>query len=311
MDRREFRGARGIGSGAITLLILAILGIAVMAMAYTPVQRGRVAVIVRFGQVQPDILYPGLHWRIPFVDSVLVYRTEKLVYEASEQPGQSGADYTDLCVDTSSSDGQQVVICYTVRFSIIPEQAAWIANTFFDEGRIVERIVKADSRSWSRAITRNYSAEQLYSGNIVATQEEVFERLQPIYAENAIILDEFLIRDVNFSPEYIQAVEAKQIAEQTVITRQHEAEQAKFEAEKIANLAQGEASARRIRAAAEADAIRLQGEALRSFPEVIQWQFVQSLMSKDSRITWGILPPDLNIVPFLQIPSVPQEGTQP
>lgn len=279
-------------------------------LAYTPIERGRVGVIVRFGKVQPGILQPGLHWRTPFIDGVLKYRTEKITYETSYTPEESQADYTDYCVDTSSSDGQQVTICYTVRISVIPERAEWIANTFWDEGRLVERVVKTDSRGWARAIPRRYTAEQLYTGDIVIVQDEIQSVLTPLYEANGVLLDQVVIREVHFSDEYVTAVEAKQIAEQTVITRQHEAEQAKFEAERQVNLAEGQASARRIQAEAEAFAIQQQGEVLRQFPEVIQWQFVESLTDPNGKVRWGILPSNSGVVPFLQLPA-DVEGTTP
>lgn len=302
----EKKRLTGRGCTIILLLVVVILAFVIGSLAYTPVQRGRIGVIVRFGKVQPGILHPGLHWRVPFIDSLLKYRTEKIVYEASYTPEQSQADYKDFCIDTSSSDGQQVTICYTVRFSIIPEKTEWIANIFWDEGRIVERVVKTDSRSWARAITRNYTAEQLYSGNIIVVQTAIAEELAPIFGQNGVNLDEFVIREVHFSEDYIKAVEAKQIAEQTVTTRKHEAEQAEYEATRAVNLAQGAADARRIQAQAEADAIRLQGEALKAFPEILQWQFIQSFTSEKSRITWGILPPGMNLFPFLQVPTQTQ-----
>ena len=74
------------------------------------------------------------------------------------------------------------------------------------------------------------------------------------------------------------------------------------EAEKQRNILLAEATAQQtvLEATAEATAIELQGAALRKYPEVMQWEFVQNLKG----VQWGILPAD-GIMPLLQMPKFP------
>jgi len=120
---------------------------------------------------------------------------------------------------------------------------------------------------------------------------------------------DFLVRKITFDPDYIQAIENQQIAQENIKTAQFNAEAAEFKREEAIRLSEGdkqrdillaEAAARKtvLNAEAEAESIRLQGAALREFPEVIQWQFVQDL----DGIAWGLIPSD-GLTPLLPLPS--------
>jgi len=298
--------------GCLGFLVIGLVVLAVFVglWSVTIVSPGTVGVIVRFGQVY-DVFYPGLHFRIPIVDGVVTVRTVRLTYETSDHPEKSKADYRDSPVDTSSSDGQRVDIRYTIRFYLDPDKAKWIVQNYNLEEDLVERVVKSDSRSFARNEGRGYTAIQLYSGDVFAYQRSLAEKLRPIFEENGMVLDEVLIRSIGFDEEYIQAVENKQIAQETVKTRMHEAEQAEEEAKRMENLAYGEAQAKieqargeaeavRLIADAEAYAIELKGKALDKHPILLQLEMIASLRDPDSRFRLLVLPQD-GILPLLNL----------
>ena len=49
-----------------------------------------------------------------------------------------------------------------------------------------------------------------------------------------------------------------------------------------------------------ADAIKLKGEILEQYPEIVQFEFVQGLSNPDSNVSWGIIPQE-SILPFLNV----------
>jgi hypothetical protein len=55
-----------------------------------------------------------------------------------------------------------------------------------------------------------------------------------------------------------------------------------------------------VLAGAEAEAIQVKGEALATYPSIIQLRFVESLSDPEGRVTWGIMPPG-SFVPFLNL----------
>lgn len=232
-----------IGTFAI---ILFVFGFIIILNAFFTIQYGTIGVITRFSALTDQIVQPGAHFKIPVIDDVVTYSTQKITYETSDTPEDSAANYTDFSVDTTTFDGQQVSVRYTVRFAIDPEKVVWIASNIGKEQDVVEKIVKTESRIHVRNIVREYNAEQLYTGDIQNTQQDIKEILEEIFAENGIILDSFGIRQIQFQPEYLAAIEQKQIEKERVTTEQFKAEQEKFIAEQVITRAQGEAEAQRL-----------------------------------------------------------------
>lgn len=222
-----------------------------LVSSFRVVSAGTVKVVTRFGRVTGRMLNPGAHFILPLAETTITYNTKKVTYEASDQPKISKATYTDLSVDTTTKDGQQIEINYTVRFSIEPKKAGWIANNIGTEADVVEKIVKTDTRIHARNIARGFNAADLYTGNIAEMQKAVEDFLRPIFEENGLLLDEFGVRGIAFTDDYISAIEAKQIEKERVITEENIARQEDFRKE-----------ARIIRAEGEAEEQRLQRETL-------------------------------------------------
>lgn len=217
------------------------------------VNAGTVKVVKRFGKVTGRVLNPGAHIIIPIAEGTITYNTKKVTYEASNEPGKSQATYTDIPVDTTTNDGQQIELNYTARFSVDPKKAGWIANNIGTEADLVEKIVKTDTRIHARNIARDFNAADLYTGNIAEVQKAIEERLRPIFEENGLFLDEFGIRSIMFTPEYINAIEAKQIEKERVITEENIAKQEEFRKEARITKAEGEAEEQRLQRATLTD----------------------------------------------------------
>ncbi|RME81080.1 MAG: hypothetical protein D6775_14555 [Caldilineae bacterium] len=309
----------GIIAGVIAFLL--VMGVLAAINSYTIVEAGTVAVVKRLGRVV-TVFEPGLNWKIPFIDETVVYRTQEIVYETSDNPSMSNADYTDVSVDTATSDGQQITARYTVRFRIKPQEAANIVNNLGTEQEVVEKLVKQNSRVWVRTLLRNYEASQLYSGDIREAQDAITEQLSKDFEAEGLELVFFGLRQIGFTEAYKQAVENKQIEAENIITKQNLARQAEFEKQRIITeaeaeaekqrlerigVAQGEAEAIKLKAEADAEAIRIraqaQAEANRLIaaslsPEVIRWQAVNQWNGRYPTVITGagqqfILPGDL------------------
>lgn len=237
--------------GNITKMVVGILVfffllifLSQLSFIYT-VKYGQAAIINRFGKIE-RIAEPGLHFKIPIAEGVETYSTQKIIYETSESSEVSQADYKDSPVDTSTEDGQQISIRYTIRFQLNPKDLKKIAENLGTEDQIIERIVKAESRSVVRNIARKYRAQDLYTGNIFDFQKEVYTLLNSSFTANGLLLDEFLVRQTKFSPEYVEAVEQKQIENERVKTEEYRAEQEKFKKAQAITRAEGEAKAQEI-----------------------------------------------------------------
>jgi regulator of protease activity HflC (stomatin/prohibitin superfamily) len=226
-----------------------------LVSSFRIVSAGTVKVVTRFGRVTGRMLNPGAHFILPLAEKTITYNTKKVTYEASNQPKNSKATYTDFSVDTTTKDGQQIELNYTVRFSIEPKKAGWIANNIGTELDVVEKIVKTDTRIHARNIARGFNAADLYTGNISEMQKAVEDFLRPIFEENGLLLDEFGVRGITFTDDYISAIEAKQIEKERVITEENIARQEDFRKEARIIKAQGQAEEQRLQRETLTDAL--------------------------------------------------------
>lgn len=226
----------------IASIIIVFLFI-ILSSSVRIVHAGNVHVLTMFERVTGKVLDPGLNFIVPFINNTIPYNTQKVIYETLVMDKQvhSNANYKDYPVDTNTKDGQQVVIYYTVRFKADPQKVTWIANNLGNEDSMVEKIVKTDSRIWVRNIPREFTAEQLYTGNVQEVQKKIEEKLAPIFSDNGIMLDEVGIREIVFNAEYVKAIEAKQIEAVKIEAEKNKAEQAKYQKEARITQAEGQA----------------------------------------------------------------------
>jgi len=82
--------------------ILGGVGLSALADSVVQIEAGTVGVVKRFGQIV-GVFNPGLNFKMPFIDQVVIYRTQEIVYETSENPAESRADYRDYEVDTATA----------------------------------------------------------------------------------------------------------------------------------------------------------------------------------------------------------------
>lgn len=269
-------------------VVIFVAALVILINSIVIVQAGNVQVLTQFGRTIGVTFKPGLHFKVPFIQNTVNYSTRQVTYETSDQPETSQANYTDYSVDTTSSDGQQVQLKYTIRFSIDGKKAEWVLNNIGNMDQLVEKVVKAEARSLARNIPKKFTALQLYSEQVFVVQDELANELRPRFETNGIILDQFLLRKIDFTQEYFNVLEEKQIAEERIVVEKNILEQERIKKEQSI-----------IKAEAEAEQIKIKGESLRIYPEIIQLEFIQKL---SPNISWGILPDE--IVPLIDLSNL-------
>ncbi|MHB0875652.1 MAG: prohibitin family protein [Anaerolineae bacterium] len=284
---------RGRGRLILAALVI-VLALVTLSASATIVDVGTVGVVKRLGRVTGAILDPGFHLLVPFTDSIIVYNTKDIVYEVgpTEKQADSRADYLDYPVDSTTQDGQQVILSYSIRFHIVREETVRVAQELGDEAAAVEKVVKFHSRVIARQVPRNYVASDLYTGDVAKVQQDIEDQLRPLFQAKGLYLDAFGIREITFSPDYIAAVEQKQIERENVITEQHRAEQAEFRKQAVVTEAQG-----------EAEAIRLRGDALAGNPDILQLEFINAIKDPNSAVRLMVVPSD-SVLPILNLDSL-------
>jgi len=289
-DSRDFSGVIRDRAKPIAFTIVVVIVIVFIIQSIVIIQAGTVGVVKRLGAVQTE-LKPGMHLIIPFMDKVVLYPTIKKTYEASEIPGESKADYPDIIITALTSDGQQIKVGITARFMIQPGKATWILQNLGTEQEYVEKVVKTEIRGSGRRVPTKFAAYDLYTRKSYEAQQTLYDEITPKFDKNGLILDELVLRNITFTPEYAKTLEEKQIALENITTEKNKLEQEKIRKEQKIVAAEGDAKSIDIRQAA-----------LSKNPTIIQWEFVQKLAPN---IQWGILPQ--NIVPMLNIQALTGE----
>jgi len=297
------RGKSNYRSATIAGLVVALvilIGAAALD-SFTQVEAGSVAVVKQFGRVV-GVFNPGLNWKAPFIQETIIYRTQEILYETSEDPQTSNADYKDVEVDTATADGQQIRARFTIRFRIEPSQATTIVNNLGTEAEVVEKVIKASSRVHVRNILKQHSASDLYSGNVETAQEQIAERLAEEFSKEGLQLVFFGLRSIHFEEDYRKAVEQKQIEKENITTKENLAKQAEFEKQRTITQAQaeaerqklerigvaeGEAESIRVKAIADAEAIRVKALAQAEANKLISASLDQNVINWEAIQSWN------------------------
>jgi regulator of protease activity HflC (stomatin/prohibitin superfamily) len=159
--------------------------------------------------------------------------------------------------------------------------------------------------------------EEVVSSKRFELQMNITENMSVKLGDDGILLSDFILRNITFSPEYAASVEQKQIAEQKVDQRKQEADQArevaKGQKDASITIAEGNAQARLIEADAEKGALLLVSEALLGNPELLTYTYITKiapgiqvmLLPSDNQFLFPLptLGPGSNIVPSLPTPE--------
>lgn len=284
------RSGRGQPAKGFTSVMLALL---IAAIALTGVGAGMVflqaneyaVVITPFQEIgyRPEPLGPGLHWIVPFVESVQTYSIARQTYTMSIAPGE-GPRAGDDSIDARTKDGQQVLVDGSVIYSVDP---AHIIDLHINwQNRYEENVVRPVARAAIREAVSQYGIEEIVTSKRADLEQAVTNSIAESLRANNLVLTQFLLRNIAFGEEYSKAVEQKQIAEQQAQQAFYVVEQRKQEAEQARQAAQGQADAaviaakgaadaRLIQADAEARANQLLAQSLS--PELLQYQYILKL----------------------------------
>jgi len=222
---------------------------------------------------------PGIHVVIPGVQQGIRYDVSQQSYTMSGSINE-GNIRGDDAIRARSVDGQEVQVDLTVIFSIDPVNINTL-HTNWPAQNYIDGLLRPTSRSIVRDVVALLAAEEIYGGSRELMQDQISQQLVSQLEGQGILVTSILVRDINFSTAFIDAIEAKQVAEQELARAQTEAQRRQTEARGLAEArieeARGEAEAIRVQAAAEADALRLVSEQIAANPNLIQYLYVTNL----------------------------------
>ena len=234
-------------------VVVAGIAVAVLAVllmnSFTTVPVGSTGILLTLGRVQEgSTISEGLHMKLPFIQKIVSMdnRVKKL----------------ELTTEAFSKDIQTVTARLAVNYRLRPERSFSVYKTYrmdFEQDIIVPATHEA-----LKSVSAQYTAEELISKR-AESSDKMRDELDSKLSDMGITITDFNIIDFDFSEEFINAVEAKQVAEQIrkKAATENETAIAQAEREKQVAIKKAEADAEKVRieAEAQANAVKLAAEA--------------------------------------------------
>ncbi len=215
------------------VVIIAVIVLAVIILGFSSfaiVSPGHTGVVVTLGKVSDKVLEEGIHFKLPFIQSV-----EQIDNRVLKTEVESNAASKDL--QTISS---KVSINYRVNKSSSAEIYKNVGTDFTNV------IVNPAIQECVKSIAAKYTAEQLITNRaIVSTEmeEAISHKINPY----GLSIEVFNIVNFDFSEEFNKAIEAKQTAQQSALKAEQDLARIKVEAEQTVEKAKAEAEAYKLK----------------------------------------------------------------
>lgn len=242
-------------------VIVAIVAIIVLANCVTIVKPGHTGVVVTLGKVNENVLQEGMHFKAPFAQSVVMIDNRITKLEVS--------------TEAFSKDLQTVATTLAINYRV---DTAKSYSIYKNIGKDYEAVLVTPAvNEVLKAITAKYTAEESVT-NRGLISDGLVTALNEKLNEIGLYVTDVNIINFDFSEEYINAIEEKQVAQQQLLKAETEKQTA------ITN-AEAEAEATRIKAEAEAAANKALAESLT--PELIEYNKIQKWDGKLPQVSGG------------------------
>ncbi len=216
---------------------------------------------IRLGQLQEEVLEPGIHWRTPFIESIKTISLQPIQLDYKIHVGTDGAITKD-----NQTVGSDLTVYYAYNKSGVRTM-----YQKFGEDKLQSIIQSTLKESFKDAIgTRDIF-------NIAQTQKEVFAAIQTKLKDYPVEIRELKVTNYDWSDNFDQAIaqtmekaqHVKQAEQDLLLTEQNANKKVKeAEADKNALIAQAEGE--KAAAALRADAKALEGEGIRKYNQAVQ-----------------------------------------
>jgi regulator of protease activity HflC (stomatin/prohibitin superfamily) len=224
-----------IGSIAVVLIILA-------SSVYT-VNEGHIGIVKRFSEAKEQV-NPGLHFKVPFIDSVeeIEVRTRK----------------NEERMASSTKEQMPVTVSVSVNWTVDKTAALELFRQYGGLSQFESRILDPRFRSATKDVIPRFDAEKLIQDRasaIQAIEANLIEEMK----EFPVTVDNIQIENIQLPAKYLTSIETKQTEKNLAAAEEHKLARQNLEAQRDVNTAKARADGIRAVAIAEAEAIRIKG----------------------------------------------------
>lgn len=261
----------------VTIAAILLVVVLVAFNSFASVQYGHIGLYKTFGKLNNNMLSPGIHLKIPFIQTVIQVNTQVTKAE------------TDT--SASSKDLQPVSTHVAVNYSVNKDSAYNLMNNI--GGNFDSIIINPAIQEIVKEVTAKYPAEDLITRRDVVAGE-ISDLLTKRLAKYDLIVNDINIVNFKFSDAFDQSIEAKQVAQQQALKAENDLRRIEIEAKQKVAQAQ-----------AEAESLRLKKQEVT--PELVQLKQIE--VQEKALEKWnGVLPSVTGgATPFIDIDSLSQK----
>ena len=227
----------------LAAVVLALL-IVVTSTIYT-VSEGYVGIAKRFGKAINQV-DPGIHVKIPFVDTVtnIEVRQRKTVED----------------LQAATEDQLPIAAAVSINWTVMRPSTIDMFRQYGTLEQFESRILNPKLRSAAKAALSRFPANKLIQERQTVVAE-IMETMTAELADFPITVNSPQLENIELPTRYVEAVEAKETAREDAEREKHVLEQQRLQALQAVNSAKAEAEAKKFAADAEAYRVRVEAEA--------------------------------------------------
>jgi regulator of protease activity HflC (stomatin/prohibitin superfamily) len=233
------------------LIVLLIIGV-ILNSFYT-VSVGFKGIHLRFGKII-SVVEEGLHFKLPFVDSIILIETRTVKYE--------------IGTESTSKDLQIVKTEMALNYKIGIDVKELYTNL---GGEYQTRVIDPSIKESVKEVMAKYNAEDLITNRGLVKagiEQSISERLK----KYGLVITDVALTHLDFSQEFNVAIEQKVVAQQKALQSKYELQMVEYDSQKDVIRATAQANATITIAEGEARAFQLKKQQLT--PELIQLEFL-------------------------------------
>jgi regulator of protease activity HflC (stomatin/prohibitin superfamily) len=280
---KSLESVPSVGGGRLKLalsIVVIILMVMLVSCSMTVVDTGHRGVKVRFGEVIGEGLPEGLYFINPLTTHLVEMDTRVQKWTAETQA------YT--------RDVQQATLQFVLTYRLDPGKAHLVYQQVGNDWatKLIGQIVFEEMK---REVGQHEAVDLISQRDAAARRIET--NVTRLLVTRNVVVTGYQLTNIDYTPEFEHAVEAKVVAQQKAIEEQNRTVQVREQANQKVETAKGNAEATILNAKADAESIRIRAQALEQNAKLVEWEAVQKWNGQLPQYMLG------GAVPFVSVPT--------
>jgi regulator of protease activity HflC (stomatin/prohibitin superfamily) len=221
----------------------AMVGVFLLMGSIYTVNEGHIGIVKRFSEAKEQV-NPGLHFKVPFIDSVeeIEVRTRK----------------NEEKMASSTKEQMPVTVSVSVNWTVDKTAALELFRQYGGLSQFESRILDPRFRSATKDVIPRFDAEKLIQDRasaIQAIEANLIEEMKDF----PVTVDNIQIENIQLPAKYLTSIETKQTEKNLAAAEEHKLARQNLEAQRDVNTAKAKADGIKLVAIAEAESIRIKG----------------------------------------------------